>query len=75
MFRKNPLTLHKYYNGTIWKPCNTKSLSLNNDSNMAPAKLVISAVAAVTFLGISDRLSELCCTLEILSYMKNYANG
>lgn len=27
------------------------------------------------FLGISDRLSELCCTLEILSYLKNYANG
>lgn len=42
---------------------------------MAPAKLVIGAVAADTFLGISDRLSELCCTLEILSYMKNYANG
>lgn len=42
---------------------------------MAPAKLAIGAVAAVRFLGISHRLSELCCTLEILSYLKNYANG
>lgn len=64
-FGKNPLILCNYYNWTIWKPCNTKSFSLNNKSNMAPAKLVIGAVAAVTFLGISDRLSELCCTLEI----------
>lgn len=74
-FGKNPLTLHKYFNWTVWKPCNTKSFSLNNNSNTAPAKLAIGAVAAVRFLGISHRLSELCCTLEILSYLKNYANG
>lgn len=42
---------------------------------MAPVKLGTGAVAAVTFLGISDRLSELCCTLEHLSYVENDANG
>lgn len=47
-----------------------KSLSLNNNSNMAPVKLMTGAAAAVLFLGISHRLSELCCTLEIVRHEK-----
>lgn len=39
---------------------------------MAPVKLVTGApaAAAVPFLGISHRLSELCCTLEIVRHEK-----
>lgn len=37
---------------------------------MAPVKLVTGAAAAVPFLGISHRLSDLCCTLEIVRYEK-----
>lgn len=68
--KNNPLTLRKSYNWTIQKPCNIKSLSLNNNSNMAPVTLITSAAAAVLFLGISHRLSELCCTLEIVRHKK-----
>lgn len=37
---------------------------------MASVKLITGAAAAVLFLGISHRLSELCCTLEIVGHEK-----
>lgn len=37
---------------------------------MAPVYLITGAAAAVLFLGISHRLSELCCTLEIVRHEK-----
>lgn len=37
---------------------------------MAPVTLITGAAAAVLFLGISHRLSELCCTLGIVRHEK-----
>lgn len=41
---------------------------------MAPARLVRGAVAAVGLRGISEGLSRLCCTLEVLSYVRSFAS-